>query len=46
MEKFDDGKNKHIMFLGSSHKMKVFLVLLLEKIPEYSIISESGNLVE
>ncbi|MGB3512792.1 MAG: hypothetical protein WBA93_26965 [Microcoleaceae cyanobacterium] len=26
-------------FLGSSHKMKIFLILLLGKIPEYLIVS-------
>ena len=42
MERFDGG-NKYFWRL---QKMKIFLVLLVRKIPEYLIVFESENLVE
>ncbi|MGD1716402.1 hypothetical protein [Dapis sp. BLCC M172] len=32
------------VFLGSSHKMKVFLILLLGKIPEYQGLSTTKKI--
>ncbi|WP_293063548.1 hypothetical protein [Okeania sp. SIO2B3] len=43
MERFDDGKNRYVFKL---HKMTIFLVFILGKMPEYLIVSQSGNLVE
>ncbi|NEQ38310.1 MAG: hypothetical protein F6K40_19395 [Okeania sp. SIO3I5] len=40
------GRWEKQVFTGSSQRMKIFLVLLLGKIPEYFILSQYRKLVE